>query len=158
NGLPAAVTALGSTMKVPESPMLDITGAITFETWLNVPAYQLASLISNDTQYGVGLDAAGRITCRIGMAAGTSHQAFGLNGWHHVACTLSNGVLAVHIDGVPAKCQSTDLKIPTMGKNGTRIAVGYVGAIDDIRIYARKLTAAEICTHADKTTCATGCN
>lgn len=157
NNLPAAATSSLTNMQVAEDPMLDIRGDITFEAWVRVPAYHTATLLGNDRQYAITIDPNGRVACRIGTATATS-DAIGVDAWRHIACTLNRGNLSIHIDGDATKCQSMSGGIPTMGTQGTRLAVGLDGAIDDIRIYARKLSAAEICSHADKTTCANACD
>jgi hypothetical protein len=156
NSLPAAATSTLTNMQVPEDPMLDIRNDITFEAWVRVPVYHAATLLANDKQYAITLDANGRVTCRIGSATATS-DAIGLDVWRHIACTRRGENISVHVDGSATRCQSMSGGIPTMGTLGTRLAIGLNGAIDDIRIYARKLSAAEICSHADKTACPNAC-
>lgn len=157
NNLPAAATSPLTTMLVPEDPMLDIRGDITFEAWVRVPVYHAATVLGNDRQYAITIDPNGRVACRIGTASATS-DAIGVDVWRHIACTLSRGILSIHVDGVARRCQSMSGMIPTLGMLGTRLALGLNGAIDDIRIYARRLTPAEICSHADKTACANACD
>lgn len=156
DGEPAAATYWNTDVRVPESPMLDIADAITFETWVRVPLYQYGTVLSNDGQYGITMDGSGRVTCRVGSASVTS-DPIGADVWRHVACTYEHEILAVHIDGATQRCNDDDSPIPTSGTMGTRIAPGFTAAIDDIHIYARALTGTEICTHANKTACATSC-
>jgi len=156
NSLPAAASYWNTDVRVPETPMLDITGAITFEMWVRAPTYQVATLLSNDGQYAIGMDFGGHVICRIGNATAVS-DPIGQDVWRHVSCTQSGGKMSIHIDGVATQCKDSSESIPTNGTQGLKIAPGFVGAIDDIRIYARKLTALEICTHADKTQCQSGC-
>ncbi|HEY5950446.1 MAG TPA: LamG domain-containing protein [Kofleriaceae bacterium] len=157
NNQPAAATYWNSNMRVPENPMLDITGSITFEAWMYVPVYHLATILQNDNQYSLTMDFYGRVSCRIGNTIVTS-DPIGENTWRHIACTLANEKLSIHVDGAATKCQSTDVSIPTSGTTGTRIVPGFVGGIDDVHIYARKLSATEICSHADKTGCSSACS
>lgn len=157
NNTPAAATFWNTSMRVPETPMLDISGEITFETWMRVPLYHPATLLGNDQQYAITLDPNGRVTCRVGNSAATS-DPIGNDTWRHIACTYAREKLSVYVDGVATKCQSAAETIPTRGTQGTRLAAGFTGAIDDARIYARRLTAAEICSHADKTTCTNACD
>lgn len=156
NSFPAAATTLDSSVRVPEHAMLDITGAITYEAWLRVATYHTATPIGNVGQYGITMDTNGRVSCRIGNASATS-TAIGRDTWRHVACVYDGSRLRLYIDGAPASCQSADIRMPTSGTMGTWLAYKYAGAIDDVRIYARALAAAEICTHADKTTCSSSC-
>lgn len=155
NNQPAAATYWNTLVRVPESPMLDITGSITFEIWVR-SLYQYGTMLSNDGQYAIGMDLSGRVTCRIGNTTVTS-DPIGQDVWRHIACTKTDEKIAIHIDGVATKCQDASSSIPTAGTQGTKITPGFIGFIDDIRIYARKLTALEICTHADKTQCQSGC-
>ena len=155
---PAAVTAWDSKLSVGEHAMLDINPAITIEAWMAVLVYHSASLVSNDGQYALRLDPEGRISCRIGDRSARSTQSIGTGAWRHVACVYDGDVLSVFVDGSPQDCEYESTPIPTAGTLGTRLAAGYVGAIDDIRIYARALTAADVCTHADRTDCSTRCD
>ena len=157
DGQPAAVAYWNTDVRVPESPMLDIADAITFETWMRVPIYHYATVLANSGQYALSLDSSGRVTCRVGAESVTS-DPIGEDVWRHVACTYDHEILAVHIDGATQRCESASSAIPTSGTQGTLIAPGFTGAIDDIHIYARALDAAEICSHADKTACASACS
>jgi len=66
-------------------------------------------------------------------------------------------VLRLFVDGAVQRCQADKRDIPMTGTQGTRLASNLVGAIDDIRVYARALPGGEICSHADKTGCAATC-
>lgn len=157
---PAAGTYWQSKLEVPESPMLDISSAITFETWLfvtNLTGYHNGKLIYNQNQYEVALDTEGRITCRVGSLTARTESSIGREAWRHVACIYDGTTLAVWVNGAIAKCQAGSVAIPTAGTSGTRLVNGYYGFLDDQRVYARALSAAEICTHADKSACASTC-
>lgn len=158
---PAAATTLESSLTVAETAMLDIREAITFEAWLQVPAYQNAAVIWNQGQYGVGIDIYGRVVCGIGEFVTMSTQPLGTGTWRHVACVYDGRMLSLFVDGSVARCAYRDRErnrpIPTGGKAGTQLASNLVGAIDDVRIYARALAGPEICTHADRTDCTAAC-
>lgn len=156
NGVPAAQISRQSSLVVSETAMLDIRPAITFEAWLQLPTYQSATLIGNTGQYALTIDTSGRATCWIGNLTATS-QALGTNTWRHLACSFDGAVLRIHVDGAVQRCQNRTQDIPTAGSQGTRLAASFVGAIDDVRIYARALLSTEICSHADKTSCASSC-
>src|SRR5690606_34696175 len=150
---PAAATTVQSRLVVPESAMLDIRDAITYEAWVQVPAYQTAVVIWNQGQYALGIDVYGRPTCWIGDFAAMATQPLGTDTWRHDACVFDGRSLSVYLAGNLARCGYRQRPIPTVGATGTRLASNLVGAIDDVRIYARALTAPEICRHADKTDC-----
>jgi hypothetical protein len=156
----AAGTLFYSKLEIGENAMLDITPAITFEAWLAVPSltgYHNAKLLFNKDQYELSLDDEGKLSCRAGGLTATSANAVGENQWHHVACVFDGASLSVWIDGVAAKCQPGPGTLSTGGSAGTRLVYGFNGFVDDLRIYTRKLTPAEICSHADKTACASTC-
>ena len=71
--------------------------------------------------------------------------------WHHVAGTFKTPYLVLYVDGVNKGTDSTTLTSPLAPGTadfsiGDRAAGGYYfkGAIDDVRIYNRALTAAEV--------------
>ncbi len=78
-----------------------------------------------------------------------SGKALNDDKWHHIAVTLSNGVLTMYVDGAAVKSVSgvtgtlsgTDNKI-YFGSLGN--SMYYKGLLDDARIYGRALSAAEI--------------
>ncbi len=160
SGQRAAGTWYYSRLSVDEHQMLDITPMITFETWMSVPdwpGYNNAALVSNQNQYGITIDDNGRVACQVGSLSARTDNAIGKETWRHVACVFDGAQLVLYVDGAVTKCQPGSIGIPTAGTNGTRLISGFAGGIDDMRIYARNLSAAEICSHADKTACASTC-
>jgi hypothetical protein len=163
-GTPAAAASLSfwnTDVQVPEHAMLDISGPLTFELWLEIPpvgaSYAVGTVLGNANQYSLAIDSSGRATCRIGNSTAQS-DVLGKGVWRHIACTFTNNKVAIHIDGAAVRCQSAASTVPTSGTSGTRIMRGYPGAIDDIHVYARKLSGSEICTHANKSTCSPACD
>jgi len=156
--VPAAAVRADSSLAVAETAMLDISPSLTLETWLRVPAYQLAAPIYNAGQYSLGLDGYGRVSCWIGNVGAVSPQAIGKDTWRHVACVFDGKVLALYVDGSIQRCQARTQPIPTAGTAGTKLGENLVGDIDDVRIYARALAGTEICSHADKTGCTATCD
>lgn len=155
---PAAALFADTTVHVPERPMLDISKDMTIELWAYDPFPAFDRFIDNATQYSITTDGEGHVICRMGMASVTSQNALSANAWHHIACGKDSTGLALFIDGNGSNCQSSTSPTPTGGMMGTTIGA-YLGVIDDIRIYARALTDAEICTHADRTGgCAPACS
>jgi hypothetical protein len=149
--LPAAATYWESSLQVPEHAMLDVSGAITVESWTRIPIYHLAGLIRNQGQYTMWVDTNGRLNCSIGGVSATAPTSIGADVWRHVACTFDGATLKLYVDGGLARCATQTGTIAVNGTTGTRLAGGLTGAIDDIRIYARALAETEICSHADKT-------
>jgi hypothetical protein len=157
----AAATYWNSVLAVPENTMLDISSAITFEAWVAIAGftpYHNAKLVQNQDQYEISLDREGKITCRVGTLSAKCEYAVGKDMWRHVACTFDGSELRLYLDGAASKCQSGTTAIPTAGLNGTRLVNDFTGVVDDLRIYARGLSPAEICSHADKSACASSCD
>jgi hypothetical protein len=88
----------------------------------------------------------------VGSAAAT---AFALNQWHHVAAVRNNGTLSVYIDGVFRLSGAEGTSSPTYPLNMIAGAMAFAsyspprynpftGKLDELRIYNRALSAAEI--------------
>jgi hypothetical protein len=76
-------------------------------------------------------------------------RATGVNfgtGFHHVAVTVGGGTLFVYFDGVQVFTAATAINLTGQMSIGTRYnnVESWVGAIDQVRVYDRALTAAEI--------------
>jgi hypothetical protein len=157
-----------SSLRVAESNALDINGDFTLELWIDPAQLPAAGtkywMFDNNTQYGMELDADGRIRCLVSTTAleGTTRVAPG--SWTHVACALAGKRLAAYVGGAVDACHSANPPVTT-GDNGSaiganvsasqRLSEQFVGGLDNLRVYARALSSAEICTLA---TDGTGCH
>ncbi|RFS24878.1 LamG domain-containing protein [Chitinophaga silvatica] len=141
----------------------------TLSAWVKLENYNTSSgsdilAKRNDLPVGIGLSINGQISSPTGAvfmgAGGGSVNAHGtkvvtLNSWHMVSCTYNyttqqvriyvDGILDTVSDGVPpANAPTSKLFIgrddPAMPTNG----YFWQGALDDIRIYKKALTATEI--------------
>jgi hypothetical protein len=160
---PAAAVYWDSNLDVAENPMLDISGAITFEAWIyvtNYPPFGYYGIVHNVDQYSMTIDSSGKFACWIGMQK--TDVSLTRNTWHHVACTYDSAGseyrLRAFVDGALSKCGDASGLIPTMPTRGTRLVDNLTGMIDDVRIYARALPSTEICTHANKSGCTSSCD
>ena len=67
--------------------------------------------------------------------------------WHHVAAVLRYGLVELYVDGVLVAHDTTDpiasVRTSTQTIIGP-IASGFVGSTDEVRVFARALTATEI--------------
>jgi glucose/arabinose dehydrogenase len=107
----------------------------------------------NDIFYGI-LDPAGRIGVQAGDgAAATSTSAVNDGQWHHVAFTRDGvtGQLKTYVDGAlqataagEPGVKSTPFQSIGRIENTDGPAAYLKGALDDVRIYGRPLTAAEV--------------
>ncbi len=146
------------------SSAVDITGPFTFMAWTNVGT--LASGVNeilskgfdgSNTQYEFFLDStAGKLNCKI--FNGTTHvvlssSAFTSGVWQHWACTFDGATWQVYLNGSADGSPLTDSTAPPhtakdfgIGAVTTTGAPGnfFNGSIDDVRVYNRALSGAEI--------------
>jgi len=153
---------------IPSSPTIDVSGTnLTVEFWTNVlsggstPDYVVigkpwTSGQMNSPYYQYGVEFWGgsqQFVFFIGTALGV--HSFPMAGsyaaWHHVAFTYDGGYVRGYLDGVlkfttpettSLTARGTDL---LLGVDGT-LRQGLKGSLDDLRIYGRALSQAEIQT------------
>jgi hypothetical protein len=163
---------------VPESPSLDLTTGMTIEAWVNpasITGWQSIlykerpdpanagmawALYSSDSNappaiYGVVAGASGN-----GLwthATGTTNLP--LNTWSHVAASYDGSALRLYVNGTLVRTLSLPGSLMTtagplrIGGNAPSVPFGgqfFNGSIDEIRIYNRSLSQADI--QADMTT------
>ncbi len=154
SGKPAAGFGWSSRIDVPESPTLDIAGALTLEMWVWPEYPHSAILLDNNGQYRIQLAVDGRLGCVLGNTPVWSDDSEDAREWTHVACVYSANTLTIFINGSSAGT-TVSVGAPGTGTSGTRLGY-FAGRLDDIHVYARALTAAQVCTHAGRTTCSSG--
>jgi uncharacterized repeat protein (TIGR01451 family) len=160
--------ASNSYVDTPNSVSLDISGTrLTIEMWANITAgssvdYVLVQKPWSATgqtypyyQYGIEYDANGARTLDFffGNTAGQSIGPFSMipqtGVWTHIAYTYDGGTVKGYLDGVLKVQGAATTAIQARGV-GLRIGVdglfqqGFNGRIDDLRIYSRALTQAEV--------------
>jgi hypothetical protein len=160
-----------SYIEVPHAPALN-PAQFTVEAWVNVPAYPRGSdprrwIFSKNGNEGTPghfsllINAtAVHAYLNIGGADG-NQQAYSpagvlkLNQWQHLAMTYDGIELRVYVDGVQVASKRVD-KPRTPGRGP--LAIGrrddymryYQGAVDDVRLYSRALTAEELKAHFER--------
>ena len=157
-GDPAGAVYWNSDLDVAEHAMLDISQQITFETYLYVaqyPPYGAFTFVRNEGQYWMSLDYQGKVRCHVGGE--DTSDTLSRDEWHHVACVYDGQKVKLYVDGAVKSCSDLSGPIPTGSMMGTRVIDNLTAFFDDVRIYARDLSAADICSHADKTGCASSC-
>jgi hypothetical protein len=85
------------------------------------------------------------------------------NLWNHVACVADGSTLAIYVDGVFSLSTTFSSSLHTGNDQGVRLAQDLegsgagnetlVGAIDDVRIWSRGLSASEVCELAEQPGC-----
>ena len=155
-------------VSIPNSAALRTTTAITVIANVKTTrtAGQIASKYDIDTRrewrmyvgagglLGVGIGASG---CIIFTNTQASNRPVNNNEWHHVAFTWDKNSIdkkvKIYVDGVETAYSSQYIKTDNMCQSTRDVWVGmyraasldpFGGAIDDVRIYNRSLSAAEI--------------
>lgn len=165
---------------VAETADLDIPDALTVSMWIkaDVGILPLSAtsgrwLFDNNTQYYASVRFAGQIRCGSGTVTVTSPPIIADGRWYHVACTYEEEELRVYLDGDVAACEETsERSLPTGGEVGLAIGANvagggpgggpkfteqFVGGIDNVQVFARELSASEVCAAAGKGACESAC-
>jgi hypothetical protein len=146
---------------VPDSNALDLTSAMTIEAWVNPSAVTnwrtiLMKEASSGLSYSLYASDGTRPATflRVGGAdvgrSGTA--ALPLNTWTHVAATYDATTLRLYVNGVLVSSGAIAGNQILPSNNPLRIGGNaawgeyFAGMIDEVRIYSRVLTAAEIGT------------
>jgi hypothetical protein len=147
-------------ISAPHSSSLNLTDSYSFSVWIyqrsaSADGYRIIDKTIAGSCGGWNLDTYdGETGRRIRMDAGCpwviSNTVYSLNQWHHLAVTVNGGNVNFYLDGQPdgsgtvggTPTNSLDLYIGTSHPVDSYFS--FDGLIDDIRIYNRVLTAAEI--------------
>jgi hypothetical protein len=163
----------GSVVDVPDSPALD-TPQVTVEAWVkSAQAGSMAEfndkyIAEKGFSYGLFTSADGGLVFYIRDHSGTAYDSpdagAGIwdGNWHHVAGTYDGNIVRLYVDGkevgdgtkafAPIEYHQldvpTDLRLgnaygPDSGADALQPS-GFDGSIDELSIYSRALTAAEI--------------
>jgi len=147
-------------IEIADASSLDITNAITIETWLNFPASAVKELIDKNNNSNTGPGAyqifqnnqniSFRLVKSAGLNTMTSATALSLNTWYHVAATWDGVTMKLFINGVQ---DSTTLALAAPIDTTTgKLVIGaytdnqfaYSGKMDEVHIYPYALSAAQI--------------
>lgn len=160
-----AVRFDGGYAEVPSSDTVSPDGAYTVEAWVRAER-----LLGGDGQgivekysapanlgFALRLDGAGRVQAfnlgASGSAAVTGATVVSTGSWHHVAVTYDGAELAVFLDGSLDASASTSVAPATgpatlkIGARGDDAAQRWPGALDEVALYSRALSAEDVAAH-----------
>ena len=142
---------------IPNSPSLSPTGAITLAAWVNsrAPASGVVQMILGKYSGAVGgpyfLRIQGSGVVRFGVAGTnlTGARVLNANTWYHVAATYDGAQMRLYVNGA---LDGSVAKTGAMTDNGLNVNIGQLvgsggsfnGLLDDVRVYDRGLSAAEV--------------
>ncbi len=140
---------------IPDAPRLDLGKAMTLEAWVRPSAsssWRTVLLKETPGALAYSLYSASGTNRPSAWLDGTSSvgsTALTLNTWSHLSATYDGARLKVYVNGVLRADRATTVNVPVSAeplKIGGNAVWGeyFAGQIDEIRIYARALTAAEI--------------
>jgi hypothetical protein len=151
-----SLSGSNSYVSVAESPSLEGVSQMTVSMWLrpnsngNVDPRAISKLYSWDVKLN-GSSRAPQFSA--GSLYGMLNYSLALNQWQHLVFTFSSGVLVGYVNGNPvpfaANTFTAGSQLPLymyglyLGTDPTRTA-SYAGYMDDVRIYNRALSAADV--------------
>jgi hypothetical protein len=154
----------GAFIAIPNDPALNLVINYTLSLWLSQPAGGIFRILDKKTEgyaYADGwvIDTGypGNFCIRYGggspIQVVSGNTPYTPNQWHHVAVTMTGGTATIYLDGDvngsgpygPNPTNSLDLYIGRAHPNNVTPKDWYFhGSVDDVRIYNRAFTPAEV--------------
>ena len=157
-----ALTFNGSTARVtvPDAPSLRLSNAMTLEAWINpsvrTNAWRDVLMKGTDNYYLMSSSKKSSRPAGGGIFNGIHGETFGpsalpLNTWTHLAATYDGATLRLFVNGVQV---SSKAQTGTLTSSSGALQIGgdavfgqyFAGRIDEVRVYATALSAAQIQT------------
>ena len=140
---------------IPDAPSLDLGKSLTLEAWVRPTASSgwrtvLMKETSSSLAYSLySASGTNRPSAWIDGVSSTGSAAVPLNTWSHVSATYNGTRLKVYVNGVQRADKAVTAEVPVSAgalQIGGNTVWGeyFKGQIDEVRIYDRVLTAAEI--------------
>jgi hypothetical protein len=150
--------SLNQKIVVPDSPAVSLTGPMTISAWVwPLDSLRQQQVVDkwNGAGYMLRLDIDEKPKFLIGNSAGKAAEVDGslpvpMGKWTHIAAVFDGTYLRLYVNGVSGTKRSAYGVLPADGTNALGIgdlATGghpFGGNIDDVRLYNRALTTAEV--------------
>jgi hypothetical protein len=165
-----------SRLQIGETSDLDISPSLTVSLWMRpegLPAKDQAySMVDNDLQYSISYRDSGKVRCNIGSDKVDSVISLPPRSWYAIGCTYDGAKIKLLIDGHVAGCKDRSGAVSATGIVGTAIGADigaspgatapsfseqFIGGLDNIQVFARAWSPAELCTAAGSTNCLDEC-
>jgi chitodextrinase len=169
NGGGLAFDGIDDVVTVADSASLDLTSAVTLEAWIDVDiATDWRAVLYKGKPgalaYGFFSSSSANIPTGVVLSGGAEHgvsggQQFQPGSWAHMALTYDGSMVRLYLGGQLFGSTAASGPLATnadpfrIGGNGI-LGQHFAGVIDDVRVYNRALTAAEI--QVDMTTPVSG--
>jgi hypothetical protein len=151
--------SLNSGVRIASSESLNLADEITLDAWVfpfsfpnAAPSILRREGNAGSTQYLIAVGdgiTAGVAHCNIGDFTNPAGGNIPLNQWTHVACTYDRQSSRLYVNGIEVATQSATQPIPAVSHelwigNHERFIRPFDGLIDEVEIFNRALSAAEI--------------
>jgi len=151
-----AFDGVDDAVEIPVTDAVAVTDAFTVEAWIKVPATpaaaQMVVQFAGDVNDGLRLTTDGRPRLRVTLdgvqRAVAAPWSVPVDVWTHVAATYDGTLLRLYMDGSLAATNAAtgsvagrDTLLVGRGRQG---GLPFLGTLDEVRLYRRALTPAEI--------------
>jgi hypothetical protein len=145
-------------VEIPHHEGLTVDNEVTVALWINPEHHDFTNTgwggimaKGNPRTYNLYTTAAGTLHFSTAGVGSTSTDTITLNEWSHVAAMVSAGSHAYYINGAPSGGGGSGIDLPGTS-NTAPVTIGYIGGtnqfykgmIDEVYIYGRALSAAEV--------------
>jgi hypothetical protein len=126
---------------------------LSVAAWINMNAGSTSAsqeILSKSSQYHFRVQAGGKLRFAVGSATLNGTSVLSTNTWHYVAATYDGAEMKLYVNGV---LDGTLSNAALMSNNGLNVRLGardsstplcFNGLLDEVRVYNRAISAAEI--------------